>query len=136
MKLHKRSSLRKKKQFEVDVYCNDICLGRGRITDIHTDGAFISHCPGGIKLHDHLGLRLIINEKSQETIHLNGMVMRISDEGVGVLFSYSETEFRRLLKSIQSDDTGFVHNLKNTKRNNMLSLNNINRYMVDLKKMI
>ena len=98
--MDKRSSVRIPLQLDVDIYNCGCYLGRGTTRNIHIDGAFIRDYTGELFHNDVLELVIVPCEEFQKPVYMRGMVVRGCSEGVGVLFGYGETEFRRLLKKL------------------------------------
>ena len=94
----KRSTSRMAQKFSVDVYNDDLYMGRCKTRDIHSDGAFIDDCVS--EQSDVLDLYFLLDEVKHDPVHLKGMVVRRPHHGAGVLFSYIDPEFRRLVKKL------------------------------------
>jgi hypothetical protein len=80
----------------MDVYNRGEYIGRYNTRDINIDGALIEITGSELAPHDLLELKLYIQGEAAEPIHLKGIVMHSSEDGVGILFSYGEHEFRKL----------------------------------------
>jgi len=100
MRTNKRSTPRQGLALDVDVYYCGSYLGRSTTRDIHADGAFIERLPDDVYKNDVLELRLSRDEEKVRPIRLRAMVVRSSDDGVGVLFGYGEHDFNLLLKKL------------------------------------
>ena len=97
---NKRSTPRHHIAFDVEVYYCGSYWGRSTIRDIHADGAFIEKLPDDVYKNDVLELRLLRDTERARPIRLRAMVVRSSDDGVGVLFGYGEHDFNLLLKKL------------------------------------
>lgn len=100
MSVNKRSNIRKRLEFYVDVFCFYEHLGRCQTRDINIDGAFIESCSRELYPNDLLELDFHVHDCERNPLRLKATVTRSSDEGVGVLFYYGVEEYRRLLNII------------------------------------
>jgi hypothetical protein len=100
MMKNKRSTPRQDLALEVDIFNSSTYLGRSTIRDIHIDGAFIEADNNDLFRNDILELRFIPDADEIKPVCLRAMVVRGSDDGVGVIFSYGEHDFRNFLKKL------------------------------------
>jgi hypothetical protein len=102
MNVNKRSSIRKRINFNVDIYSFDEYLGLHQTRDMNLDGAFIDNCGRKLYPGDFLELHFHVQDGEQPPLHLRATVTRSSDEGAGVLFDYDVQEYRQLLNLVST----------------------------------
>lgn len=100
MMKNKRSTPRHHIALDVDIFNCCTYLGRSTIRDIHIDGAFLEAYYDDLFRNDILELRFIPDVDEVKPVRLRAMVVRHSNDGIGVLFSYGENDFNNLLKKL------------------------------------
>ena len=103
MNFDKRSALRIPLQQNVDIYRRGTYIGRGKTKNIHIDGAYINACPGTFSPNEVLQLRFYLGENGQQPVYLKGMIVHGSSEGLGILFSYTDQQFKTLKRNLYGD---------------------------------
>lgn len=110
MEVNKRSSVRMALELGVDVFSCGTYLARTTTRDIHLDGAFIRCNSDEIFQNDMLELYFITDDEVSKPVYLRGMVVRSSEDGIGVLFGYSDIAFKWLLTTFcENIDTATMH---------------------------
>ncbi len=102
MNTNKRSNIRKLLHLYVDIYSFDKYLGLYQTRDMTLDGAFIDNFARKLYPDDLLELHFHVQDGELSPLHLRATVNRSSDEGVGVVFDYSDEEYRQLLDTIST----------------------------------
>ena len=102
MNVNKRSSIRKRLNFYIDIYSFDEYLGLHQTRDMNLDGAFIDNCARKLYPGDLLELHFHVQDGERNPLHLRATVTRSSDEGAGVVFDYDVQEYRQLLNLVST----------------------------------
>ena len=79
-------------KMEVDVYKNNVPIGRGKIRDISNFGAFLKFEPWQLSPHSEVTIIIPLKNEHYEKIIQTGMVIHRSSEGAGLMFLDKQLE--------------------------------------------
>lgn len=98
--VEQRWSQRRSVALGVDIYRNEALLNKCQSRDVGLGGVFLDLEQGSLQQHQDVELFFTLGENSETRHKLKARVVRVSDDGVGLMFRDFDTGSFRALQEI------------------------------------